>query len=153
MKKDRSRPESYYRDLVAKFLRRHYGCVVLTELDFNGPKFDVVGFSPRSEEFYVVECKKTSRPVGIGQTFGQILAYKAMLLESGRKFLTAFERDLRKKGGLRKPFWEYAARFAERGKIPVRFFVALRQKACAHYDLLRALKNDLRRVGIIRINN
>ena len=43
------------------------------ELNFGGPKFDVVGFAPDVGEFYIAECKRTTRPVGVGQTFGQIL--------------------------------------------------------------------------------
>lgn len=76
-----------------------------------------------------------------------------MILEAGRNFLSAFEKALPKKNGLRQPFWEFAARFAEAGKIPVRFFVGLRQKACAHHDLLRAMRSDLKGVGIIRVND
>jgi hypothetical protein len=34
-----------------------------------------------------VECKRTTKAVGVGQTFGQILAYKVMILEAGEKFL------------------------------------------------------------------
>jgi hypothetical protein len=148
----RSLPESHYQALVRRYLSRKYGCVAVRELRFGGPKFDVVGFSPDTEEFVIVECKRTSRPVGIGQTFGQILAYKAMIFDAGETFLTAFERAISKAGLTREPFWIYAARFVEAGKIPVRFYVALREAACVHPDMLRLIKHDLRGVGIIRIN-
>lgn len=150
--KHRSRPESFYQELVQKYISRKYGCVTVRELNFGGPKFDVAGFSPDTEEFYIVECKLTSRPVGVGQTFGQILAYKAMIFDQGEAFLTSFERARAKSRESHEPFWIHAARFVKAGKIPVRFYVALREKACAQPDMLRLTKRDLRGVGIIRIN-
>jgi len=144
--------ESFYQAIVKKYIARKYGCVTVRELNFGGPKFDVVGFSPDTEEFYIVECKRTARPVGVGQTFGQILAYKAMIYEAGELFLTAFERALAKSGYSREPFWIHGARFVEAGKVPVRFYVALREAACLQPDMLRLIKRDLKSVGIIRVN-
>src|ERR1700674_506039 len=151
-RRPRKQNESFYQAIVKKYISRNYSCVTVRELNFGGPKFDVVGFSPDSEEFYIVECKRTSRPVGVGQTFGQILAYKAMIYEAGETFLTAFERALSKSGMSRDPFWIHGARFVEAGKIPVRFYVGLREAACAQPDMLRLIKKDLKGVGIIRIN-
>jgi hypothetical protein len=150
--KERKHPETFYQQIVKKYIARKYGCFTVRELNFGGPKFDVVGFCPESEEFYIVECKRTSRPVGVGQTFGQILAYQAMIYDQGETFLNSFERAVSKSGGSRDPFWIHAARFVSSGKIPVRFFVALREKACSKPDILRLMKRELKGVGIIRIN-
>jgi hypothetical protein len=122
------------------------------ELNFGGPKFDVVGFSPDLGEFYIVECKRTTRPVGVGQTFGQILAYKAMITDAGEKFLNSFSTALVKEGITRIQFWQYGTQFVDAGKIPVRFFVALPEEACERADILQSIKKDLKGVGIIRIN-
>jgi hypothetical protein len=146
-------PESRDQELVRKYIRRQYGCVAVRELSFGGPKFDVVGFSPDSGEFHIVECKRTSRLVGVGQTFGQILAYKSMIFDSGQKFLNAFLKQLARERITDVPVFANVAQFLETGKIPTRFYVALREKACSRPDFLRLMKRDLKEVGIIRINN
>ena len=146
------RPEIYYQDIVQKYLTKRQGCLTVRELNFAGPKFDVVGFDPDAEEFHIVECKRTKRPVGVGQAFGQILAYKAMIFDAGEDFLTCFEHALVKAGLTRQPFWIHAARFVASRKIPVRFYVALREEACGRPDVLKLIKRDLSAVGILRIN-
>jgi hypothetical protein len=151
MKKRKKKPETFYQDLARKYICKKFGCVAVRELNFGGPKFDVVGFSPDNDEFYIVECKRTKRAVGVGQTFGQILAYKAMILDAGEKFLDAFNEKLVKEGIKKVRFWANSARFVEAGKIPVRFFVALLDEACRP-EILQLIKKDLRGVGIIRIN-
>jgi len=40
------KPESYYQDIVRRYISKKYGCVAVRRLNFGGPKFDVVGFSP-----------------------------------------------------------------------------------------------------------
>jgi hypothetical protein len=147
----KKKPESFYQDLARKYVCKKFGCVAVRELNFGGPKFDVVGFSPDNDEFYIVECKRTKRAVGVGQTFGQILAYKAMILEAGDKFLDAFNEKLVKEGIKKVRFWANSARFVEARKIPVRFYVALLDEACRP-EMLELIKKDLKGVGIIRIN-
>jgi hypothetical protein len=151
-KKERKHPESFYQDIVKRYITKKYGCATVRELNFGGPKFDVVGFAPDTGEFHIVECKRTSRPVGVGQTFGQILAYQAMIFDAGERFLNSFEKHLSKDGITRVAFWQHGVKFVEAGKIPIRFYVALRDKACSRPEFLRLMKRDLRRVGIIRIN-
>src|SRR5271156_4048699 len=143
MKKRKKKPETFYQDLARKYICKKFGCVAVRELNFGGPKFDVVGFSPDNDEFYIVECKRTKRPVGVGQTFGQILAYKAMIFDAGENFLTCFEHALAKAKFTREPFWIHAARFVASRKIPVRFYVALREEACGRPDVLKLIKRDL----------
>ncbi len=151
-RKEHKRRESFYQELVQKYISKKYGCATVRELNFAGPKFDVVGFSPDTGEFHIVECKRTSRLAGIGQTFGQILAYKSMIFDAGEKFLTAFERQLTKDSVRSVTFWTHGAHFVETGKIPIRFYVALPESACGRPDFLRLMKRDLKNVGIIRIN-
>jgi hypothetical protein len=151
-RKARKHRESVYQELVRKYISKKYGCVTVRELNFGGPKFDVVGFSPDTGEFHIAECKRSVHPVGVGQTFGQILAYKSMIYDAGETFLSAFEKHLLKGGVTNIPFWTHAAQFVETGKIPVRFYVALRDSACERPEFLRLMKRDLRDVGIIRIN-
>jgi len=145
--------ESHYQEIVKRYISKKYGCATVRELNFGGPKFDVVGFSPDSGEFHIVECKRTSRLVGVGQTFGQILAYKSMVFESGHTFLNAFLKQLAKEGITDVPIFANVAQFLDAGRIPIRFYVALREKACLRPDFLRLMKRDLKDVGIIRINN
>lgn len=150
--KERKRPESFYQEAVKKYVSKKYGCVTVRELNFGGPKFDVVGFSPDTNEFHIVECKRTSRPVGVGQTFGQILAYQAMIYDAGERFLNSFEKHLSKDRNTKFVFWQHAHSFVEARKIPIRFYVALLEKACSKPQFLGLMKRDLQRVGIIRIN-
>jgi hypothetical protein len=131
---------------------KEYGCVAVRELNFGGAIFDVVGFSPDADEFYIVECKRTSSPVGVGRTFGQILAYKSMILADGENFLDSFDRSLVKNGISKIRFWAHGSRFVDSGKIPVRFYVALLNAACERPEILQLMKKDLKDVGIIRID-
>lgn len=151
-KKDKKRPETFYQDLVKRYIGKKHACATVRELNFGGPKFDVVGFAPDTGEFHIVECKLTSRLVGIGQTFGQILAYKAMIFDAGEQFLNAYLRQLAKERITKISFYSEVAQFANERKIPIRFYVALREKACSRPDFLRLMKRDLSGVGIIRIN-
>lgn len=145
--------ESHYQEIVRRYIAKKYGSATVRELNFGGPKFDVVGFSPESGEFHIIECKRTHRLAGIGQTFGQILAYKSMIFESGDKFLNAFLKQLAKEGITDVPVFANVAQFLDAGKIPIRFYVALREKACLTPDFLKLMKKDLKDVGIIRINS
>ena len=151
-KREKKRPETFYQDVVKRYISKKYGSATVRELNFGGPKFDIVGFSPDTGEFHIVECKLTSRSVGIGQTFGQILAYKAMIFDAGEQFLNAYLKQLAKEGITKISFYSEVAQFANERKIPIRFYVALREKACSRPDFLRLMKRDLSGVGIIRIN-
>lgn len=144
--------ESHYQEIVRKYIAKKYSCATVRELNFGGPKFDVVGFSPNTGEFHIVECKRTHRLAGIGQTFGQILAYKSMVFESGETFLNAFLKQLAKEGITDVPVFANVAQFLDARKIPIRFYVALREKACLNPDFLKLMKKDLKDVGIIPIN-
>ncbi len=152
-KKSRKHLESFYQEVVRGHISKKYHCVALRELHLGGPAFDVVGFNPEEEEFFVIECKRTTRAVGVGQTFGQILAYKAMIYEAGEKFLDSFEKKLIKSRITKIKFWKHGAHFVDNGSIPVRFYVALREDACKQPEMLRLIKKDLSGVGIIRINS
>jgi hypothetical protein len=150
--KPKDKTESHYQEIVRKYISKKCGCAAVRELNLGGPKFDVVGFSPETDEFHIVECKRTSKAVGIGQTFGQILAYKALISEAGNAFLDAFEKQLVTDHISNIRFWNHGARFAKAGKIPVRFYVALLDRACERPEILQLIKRDLQGVGIIRVN-
>src|SRR6266850_1877082 len=110
-KREKKHPETHYQDAVKRYISKKHGCATVRELNFGGPKFDVVGFSPDSGEFHIVECKLTSRLVGIGQTFGQILAYKAMIFDAGEQFLNAYLKQLAKEGITKISFYSEVAQF------------------------------------------
>src|SRR6266568_1842307 len=148
--KERKRLESFYEEIVKRYITKKYHCATVRQLNFGGAKFDIVGFAPGTGEFYIVECKRTSRPVGVGQAFGQILAYQAMIFDAGERFLNSFQKRLAKDGITKGAFYQHLFYFVEAGKIPIRFYVALRDKACSRADFLRLMKHDLKKVGIIR---
>jgi hypothetical protein len=100
--------ESFYQEVVRRYIAKKIRCIAIRELNLGGPTFDVVGFDPVKEEFHVVECKRTSRAVGMGQTFGQILAYEAVIYEKGEAFLDAFNDRLRKDNIGKVQFWRHA---------------------------------------------
>ena len=47
--KKKKKPETFYQDLARKYICKKFGCVAVRELNFGGPKFDVVGFSPDND--------------------------------------------------------------------------------------------------------
>ena len=79
-KKERKHPESFYQEIVKRYITKNYGCATVRELNFGGPKFDVVGFASETGEFHIVECKRTSRPVGVG--VGVVISAKERLCRS-----------------------------------------------------------------------
>lgn len=126
--------------------------VALREFMFGNSKFDVVGFSDKEGTFYIVECKYGSHPVSIGHAFGQILAYKCIIEERGYEFLEEFLDEL-----LRKPIKrvkpQHVIDLTKKKHAKFKFYVALREKACRRYKLLKMMKKSLPEVGIIRVNN
>lgn len=110
-------------------------------------KFDVVAYSKTDRLFRIIECKKSRIPSGIGQAFGQVAAYSAVLTAFGKEFLNAYSKKLDAPMAQRR--WIEATDYYRR--INVKFYVALTDKACKQIELLRAMKKLLPQVGIIRI--
>jgi hypothetical protein len=109
--------------------------------------FDVVAYNKREKSFRLVECKQSRKASGIGQAFGQLAAYSATIAARGREFLIAYSKKL--------PVPMHQGRWMEATddyrRISVAFYVALTEKACKRIDLLRAMKEILPDVGIIRV--
>ena len=124
--------------------------VALREFKFSNCKFDVVGYNNQEKAFYVVECKFGSDPVSIGHAFGQTLAYRCLLEENGFKFKRNFVDELiaRSVKGIRYSDLEDLVKKPESN---FRFYVALRERACMKYKLLKLIKGKMPEVGIIRV--
>ena len=124
--------------------------VALREFKFSNCKFDVVGYNNREKAFYVVECKFGSDPVSIGHAFGQALAYRCLLEENGFEFKRKFVNELLAKSvkGIRYSDLED---LVNKPVSNFRFYVALRERACMKYKLLKLIKRKLPEVGIIRV--
>lgn len=75
-----------------------------------------------------------------------------MIFDAGEKFLNAYLRQLAKEGITKISFFTEVAQFVNKRKIPIRFYVALCDKACLRPEFLRLMKHDLNGVGIVRIN-
>jgi hypothetical protein len=75
---------------VARALGR-YAC---HEIRVGDCVFDVVAYDKRNKLFKVVECKRTSKAAGIGQTFGQLSAYHATIATRGREFLDSYSKRI-----------------------------------------------------------
>jgi hypothetical protein len=121
---------------------------VTTELKVGGIRFDAVGYSPSEGAFFLVESKLGTSEKDIGQAFGQILAYKAVIRESGKNFLREFFAKSRK--GISPDDLE---RITSSRRISCRFLIALTDGACARYELIRWIQRTLKKteqVGVIR---
>jgi hypothetical protein len=141
--------ERKYQEGVERYLARDLGCITVRELRLGGPKLDVVGFAPESGEFHVVECKRTRKTVGIGQTFGQVLAYQSIIHADGLQFLTEFQERAQGDPSLTRQMTQYY----QSKKIPINFYVALGEEACANPKLIKHMKDQIRAVGIIRVKS
>jgi hypothetical protein len=108
--------------------------------------FDVVAYDKREKLFSIVECKLSSRVTGIGQAFGQISAYYAVLSTLGRDFINAFTRKV----PLR---YDRMMEAVEGNQLRVVFYIALTDQACMQVELIRSMKHLLPNVGIIRVKD
>lgn len=132
---------------VRDFFRRNFKSQSTTEIELAKCRFDVVGFNAQEECFYIAETKAGSNPTDIGHAFGQILTYEAVISQHGYLFSKEFLRrvHVRDVDAIHNMFTEKHVR--------VKFFVALTNKACLNYDLIRSLKGRIPHVGIIRIKD
>jgi hypothetical protein len=136
--------EAKLSEKVAEYIERKFHCQTTRELKFPGCTFDVVGFNPTAEEFYVVETKLGHKPADVGHALGQVLAYEAVISQRGRDFMSrVFDK-------LRLPF-EITSRVGNEKTIKVHRFIALMDKACSDYQLIKNLRKELSApVGVIR---
>ncbi|AIF85299.1 hypothetical protein NTE_03270 [Candidatus Nitrososphaera evergladensis SR1] len=93
------------------------------EFGFKRSLFDVVSYDDDENLLRIVECKITSRITNIGGTFGQLLAYTALISSNGKDFLEAVLHEKR---------WNIPlntiTRMLESKTIPVAFYVAFRKQ-------------------------
>src|SRR2546422_1177435 len=101
------------------------------EVRVGGCRFDVVAYDKKAKVFKVVECKRVSDPRRIGQTFGQVGAYRTIIEKQGFKFLDALSNKLQMRFGR----WMEATQWAAR--IQMEFYVALPDEACRDVERLR----------------
>jgi len=131
--------------------RKRIKCtVVLREFKFRNCKFDVVGYNNQEKAFYIVECKRGSDPVSTGHAFGQVLVYSSLLRESGFEFKRNFIDELLRKSVKGMDATELMG-LVKKPESTFRFYVALGERACKRYDLLKLMKSQMPNVGIIRV--
>lgn len=141
--------ESVMWTAVEKFARRRRGlnCNFVTRnFHFQNVFFDVIGYSTNERTFHVVECKKSVKAAGIGHAFGQLLAYQAVLNQSGYDFLKEFFHARTTKVEMD----DFMSPITE-GTLQARFYVGLTDAACRNVGLLQYMKASLPHVGIIRV--
>ncbi len=109
--------------------------------------FDVVAYNKKEKLFRLVECKRSRKAAGIGHAFGQLAAYTATIATHGRDFIIAYS----KKSSVAMHQGRWLEATADYQHIRIAFYVALTDKACKRINLLRAMKNLLPHVGIIRV--
>lgn len=144
------RNEAQLSQTVADFVRRKFRCHVTTELKVGNCQFDVVGFNEDKDAFYVVETKLGFKPAAIGHAFGQLLAYEAVISQDGYRFIGGFFDKLANKEHDPVPF-DVSSRVRDEESITVHRFVALTDKACDNYRLIKDLRERLNKpVGVIR---
>jgi len=81
------------------------------------------------------------------RAFGQLAAYTATIATHGRDFIIAYS----KKSSVAMHQGRWLEATADYQHIRIAFYVALTDKACKRINLLRAMKNLLPHVGIIRV--
>jgi hypothetical protein len=140
--------ESWMQNCVQKFLRRKIHCdFSSTNFNFQNIQFDVVGYETKGGIFHIVECKRSAKAAEIGHAFGQLLAYKSVLHQTGYEFLNEFFRQAHLKVNLDAILDAVATR-----NLNAKFYVGLTQKACGNVGLLDVMKQSLPYVGIVRVN-
>lgn len=115
------------------------------EIKVGGCRFDAVAYDKKARLFKLVECKRVSDDRRIGQTFGQVGAYRGILEGQGFKFVDALSKKLHMRFGR----WMEATQWTAR--IQMEFYVALPDEACKDVERLKGLKQQHPDVGIIRV--
>ncbi len=129
---------------MALAVSRHLGNSA-TEITVGRCRFDVVAYDKKVRLFKVVECKRVNDATRIGQTFGQVGAYRGVLEGQAFKFVDAFSKKVHMRFGR----WMEATQWGL--QIRVEFYVALTREACKKVELLRSIKHRLPDVGVMRV--
>jgi len=144
--------EREYKFLVVP-LKRHFQKAgnnnPIIDFKIKGGKIDVINYNRRDKVFDIAECKIAKNAVGIGQTFGQALAYSSIIKDDGWRFFEALLDKARN--------WLTASElnkiFTER-RVKARLWVCFEQKWVIDKNrLITELKNKIREsIGIILID-
>jgi hypothetical protein len=141
--------EAQLSGFVADYVKRKFKCRVTRELKLPGCIFDVVGFNPETEDFYLVETKLGSKPAQIGHAFGQMLAYEAVISQDGYEFMARLFDKLN--SGQERLTFDTMSRMRESQTVNIYRYAALTDEACRNYQLIRDLKGRMSApVGVIR---
>ena len=71
---------------LKNFLKKEGKNDPVTEFRIAGGWIDVINYSKKDKVFDIVECKWANNAVKIGQAFGQVLAYRGIIENDGRRF-------------------------------------------------------------------
>ena len=130
--------------------------VALREFKFRDNKYDVIGYNKEENTVYIVECKLGANITSIGHAFGQILAYKSVLMERGYEFLTRFyekyhEDVIRNKGYLKIKLEDWI-RMINKKKMNFRFFIVVKEQARKLHKEILLIKNSVNfKVGVLMV--
>jgi len=128
--------------------------IALREFTFKKGRYDVVGYNKRKNTIYIIECKLGTNIISIGQAFGQVLAYKSILIERGYEFLERFYdryfADVAKTKGHIKIKLEDWRKIIDRRKMNFRFFIALKEQVRNLYKEILSIKDDMNfKIGVL----
>lgn len=130
--------------------------IAIKEMGFKGCKYDVIGYNKQENTVYIFECKLGTNITSVGQAFGQILGYKAILKESGYEFLLRFyekfhEEIIRSKGWLKIKLEDWIE-IINTKKMNFKFFAVFREEAKELANEILEIKNDQKfRIGVLSI--
>lgn len=130
--------------------------IALREFKFRNSKYDVIGYNKEENTVYIVECKLGANITSIGHAFGQILAYKSVLMERGYEFLTRFyekyhEDVIRNKGYLKIKLEDWI-RMINKKKMNFKFFIAVKEQVHKSHKEILLIKNSINfKVGVLMV--
>lgn len=130
--------------------------IAIREMGFKSCKYDVIGYNKQENTVYIFECKLGTNITSIGQAFGQILGYKAVLKESGYEFLLRFyekyhEEVVRNRSGLKIKLEDWIE-IVNTKKMNFKFFTVFREQAKELANEILEIKGDQKfRIGVLTI--
>jgi len=130
--------------------------IAIREMGFKSCIYDVIGYNKQENTIFIFECKLGTNITSIGQAFGQILGYKAILKESGYEFLLRFyekyhEHVIKSKSWLKIKLEDWIE-IVNTKKMNFKFFVVFREQAKEMANEIIEIKNDQKfRIGVLSI--
>jgi len=130
--------------------------IAIREMGFKGCKYDVIGYNKQERAVYIFECKLGTNITSIGQAFGQILGYKAILKDNGYEFLLKFyekyhEEVIKNRSWLKIKLEDWIEVVNTR-KMNFKFFVVFREEAKGLANEILEIQRDQKfRIGVLSI--